>query len=329
MVRALITGGAGFVGHHMVHFLLDETDWDVVVLDSLTYAGDPLKVYGGGRNPNPRLRILYHDLRAPIGPDTAAAIGQPDYIFNLASGSHVDRSIEDPVPFVQNNVALALHALELARAVEPRAFIQFSTDEVYGPAPDGVEHEEWATILPSNPYSASKAAQEAIAISYWRTYGVPVVITNTMNVFGERQHPEKFVPLCIERLKNEDTVPIHGEKVRGRWVSGSRHWIYARDVAEAAWFIATRVEPNTYPETDRPSRYNVVGADEVSNYDIAQKVAEAMGTPLRAKWVDFHASRPGHDRRYALDGSKLAAAGWKPTIGLEEGLCRTVQASRS
>ena len=321
MVKALVTGGTGFIGHHMLNFLLDETDWEVIALDSLTYAGNPDKV-----RLDPRLRLLYSDLRAPLDP---GRVGPVDYIFNLASASHVDRSIEDPVPFVQNNVALALHMLEFARVAQPRMFIQFSTDEVYGPAGPGVLHEEWSTILPSNPYSASKAAQEAIAFAYWRTFGVPVVITNTMNVFGENQHPEKFVPKCIERIRMRKKVPIHGENTgAGTWASGSRHWIYARDVAEAAWFISQNVEPNTFPELDRPSRFHIVG-DELSNEALARRIAEIMDLPLRVEWVDYHASRPGHDRRYALDGSRLANAGWKPTVGLEEGLWRTVEASRS
>ena len=321
MVTALITGGTGFIGHHLLDYLLDETDWELIALDSLTYAGNPDKV-----RLDRRLRIVYHDLQAPLDPDRVGGI---DYIFNLASASHVDRSIEHPAPFIQNNVALAVNMLEFARAVKPRMFIQFSTDEVYGPAGPGVFHEEWSTVLPSNPYAASKAAQEAIAISYWRTYGVPVVITNTMNVFGPNQHPEKFVPLCIERIRQGKKVPIHGERLgAGDWVSGTRHWIYARDVAEAVRFISENIEPNAFPEMDRPSRFHIVG-EEVSNSGMARMIAEILGSPLHHEWVDYHSSRPGHDKRYALDGSRLADAGWKPTVGLEEGLWRTVEASRS
>ena len=272
MTTALITGGTGFVGHHLLDYLLAETDWELIALDSLTYAGNPDKV-----RLDSRLRLLYHDLRAPLDPER---VGPVDYVFNLASASHVDRSIEAPSPFIQNNVAIATNMLEWAREAEPRMFIQFSTDEVYGPAPEEVAFEEWSTILPSNPYAASKACQEAIAISYWRTYGVPVVITNTMNVFGENQHPEKFVPLCARRIEDEESVPIHGEKTGTRWRSGSRHWIYARDVADACLYIAERIEPNAYPEMDRPSRYNIVGADEVTNLEIAKMVAGAMKRPL-------------------------------------------------
>jgi dTDP-glucose 4,6-dehydratase len=277
---------------------------------------------------HPRLKVLWHDLRAPIGPDTAKAIGDVNIILNLASGSHVDRSISDPVPFVQNNVAVALHMLEFARQAKPKLFLQFSTDEVYGPAPDGVLHSEWATQLPSNPYAASKSAQEAIAVSYWRTFGVPVVITNTMNIFGEKQHPEKFVPLCASRLAAGLPVPIHGERTVNGWQSGSRCWLYAGDCASAVEHIVRNVEPPAYPEADRPARYHIVGQDEVSNYDIAALIAELLGTEFYYEWIDFHSTRPGHDRRYALDGSKLADLGWKPQIGLEEGLWRTVSSLR-
>jgi dTDP-glucose 4,6-dehydratase len=316
--HALISGGTGFIGHHLIDYLLDETDWRLTALDSLTYAGNPDKV-----RLDPRLRIVYHDLRAPLDPERT---GPVDYVFNLASSSHVEHSITAPAPFIANNVAIATTMLDWARQVMPELFIQFSTDEVYGPAPEGIEHAEWSTILPSNPYAASKAAQEAIAIAYWRTYDVPLVITNTMNVFGENQHPEKFVPKVAEHVRVGAAVPIHGEQVNGEWRSGSRHWVYARDVAEAMHFIATHVMPERYPSTDRPTRYNVVGTEEANNYDLASRIADVLGKPLHVEWVDFHRTRPGHDRRYALDGRKLAQRGWTPRIGVTEGLRRTVTA---
>jgi dTDP-glucose 4,6-dehydratase len=219
--------------------------------------------------------------------------------------------------------------LEFARWVKPRLFLQFSTDEVYGPAPEGIFFKEWDRQIPSNPYAASKAAQEAIAVSYWRTFGVPLVITNTMNIFGERQHPEKFVPLCVTNLLANKPIPIHAQQTTDGWKSGSRCWLYAGDCAEAVRYIVENVSPPAYPDADRPERFHIVGRDEVSNYDIAALIAEMLSVPLKFEWVDFHSTRPGHDRRYALDGSKLAELGWKPQIGLEEGLWRTVRALQS
>jgi dTDP-glucose 4,6-dehydratase len=325
VMKVLLTGGSGFIGHHVVDHLLAETDWEIVVLDSLSYAGDISKVVELSRFDPRRVRVLWHDLRAPIPPATAGRIGAVDAMFNLASASHVPHSIDDPVPFVQNNVNVALHMLEFARQHRPALFVQFSTDEVFGPAPPGTEFREWDVHVPSNPYAASKSAQEQLATSYWRTYGLPVVITNTMNVYGERQHPEKFIPICVRQLRAGKPVPVHGERTADGWKAGSRYWLYAGDVASALVFIAERSSPARYPDVDRPDRWNLVGREELTNLEVAEHVAATMGVPLEVEWVDFHRSRPGHDRRYALDGSKLAAAGWQAGTPFPEGIRRVVE----
>ena len=173
MKRILITGSAGFIGTHTVEHFIANTDWEIIGIDSFRHRGDSLRV-----NQDPtRYKIYTHDLTTPISDRLIRKIGDIDYIINMASESHVDRSITDPVDFCENNIKLALTMLEYAREAKPKIFIQISTDEVYGAALNGMNHKEWSTILPSNPYSASKAAQEALAISYWRTYGVPIVIT--------------------------------------------------------------------------------------------------------------------------------------------------------
>ena len=178
-MRALITGSHGFVGSHVVELLLERTDWELIGLDSFRHAGDSERNHADAR-----YKTVCHDLNAPIRGRTAEAIGQVDYILNLASMSCVDTSIKDPVYFWENNTRLIVNILEYARRVRPRAFIHCSTDEVFGPSSDGEPHKEWAAIVPSNPYSASKAAQEALCIAYWRTFGVPLIITNTMNMLG-------------------------------------------------------------------------------------------------------------------------------------------------
>lgn len=325
--HVLLTGGTGFIGHHTVEHLLRETDWRVTVIDSLTYAGDMSRVTDIEDYDPARVRVIWHDLRAPLHDYLIERIGEVDYVINMASGSHVDRSITDPVPFVRNNVDLSLHMLEYARVALPEKFVQVSTDEVYGPAPEGYKHREWDTILPSNPYSASKAAQEAIAFSYWRTYGVPLAITNTMNNFGERQNVEKFVPLVIRALKRGEVVPVHAQKRGGTWVPGSRVWLHARNHADALLFLLREVDFPAYAsgEVDRPFRANVVGESEVANDIIVEMVAEALGVPANYEYMDFHSSRPGHDLRYALDGSLLSELGWVPPLGLKESFNRTVE----
>ena len=200
----LLTGAGGFVGHHTLAHLLKTTDWNFVATDSFRHFGISSRiraVFEELPHEASRVKVVTHDLTTPIDAITAREFGNPDVIINMASDSHVDRSITNPRPFVENNVSLVLTLLEYARTLPNlKTFIQIGTDEVYGPAPSGINHPEWSPQIPSNPYSASKSAQEAIAISYWRTFNIPVVLTNTMNIIGERQDVEKFVPLVITVL---------------------------------------------------------------------------------------------------------------------------------
>lgn len=320
----LVTGASGFVGHHVVEYLLENTDWNIIGTYTYQHRGDPWRLKHLATNP--RIILIRMDCAAPYGSLMDQFDGAKiDYVLHLAADSHVDRSITDPVPFVRNNVDLTLFTLEWARKSKPKLFIQFSTDEVYGPAPTGILHPEWSAIVPSNPYSASKAAQEAIAISYWRTYDIPLIVTNTMNVIGERQDTEKFVPMVINGVQSGQTVTIHADD-EGR--PGSRFYIHARNVADALMFIINKFkdEDIRYQEglRDRPERFNIVGELEMDNLTMALKVAAAVGKPLNYELMNFHAARPGHDRRYALDGAKLAALGWQPPIDIDASIRRTV-----
>lgn len=326
-MKVLLTGGAGFIGSHTAEHLLANTDWEVVILDSLNYAGDMTRLEDAGALDPERVSIHWHDLRAPIGDLLRDRIGEVDYIINMASESHVDRSIEDPVPFVTNNVALALNMLEYARAVKPQKFIQVSTDEVYGPAVWPKSHKEWDVLIPSNPYSASKAAQEAIAISYWRTYGVPVAITNTMNNFGARQHPEKFIPKAIRLVLDDKPVPIHArfDDVIGGWQSGSRVWLHARNHADALLYILEKVDLNVFGMHDRPTRLHVAGEHEIANDVIVHMIGGILGKYPMLEYEEFHKSRPGHDLRYSLDGSALRDLGWRAPVDFEESFEATVR----
>lgn len=270
-----------------------------------------------------RVTVVMHDLTAPIDEMTAEVFGDISYILNVASESHVDRSIEHPVPFVQNNVNLVLHVLEYARTLPNlKMFLQMSTDEVYGPTYLDELSEEWDPILPSNPYAASKAAQEAIAFSYWRTYGVPVVITNTMNIFGEMQDAEKYFAKIMRAVNAGETLTVHAS---ADGTIGSRFYLHARNLADAWLFLMKRNAVLKYPEFTTPARVNIVGEYEVNNLELAQKIASAMGKELKYELVDFHSSRPGHDLKYALDGSILAKAGWKAPHSFNQSVKRTVK----
>ncbi len=321
--RALLTGAGGFFGHHLLRHLLTETDWDIVCICSWAHKGIPERVKQAleGQDVS-RVTVITHDLTAPVPEYTRKHIGHIDYILNIASNSHVDRSIDHPGEFILGNTALAYNMLELARELKPELFLQFSTDEVYGPAPDGVNHPEWATIIPSNPYSASKACQEATAISYWRTYGIPLVITNTMNLFGQAQDPEKYVARLIRKIYRGEKVTIHGREE----AIGSRFYLHARNAADAVLFIVRNLPPKPYKEEDvmLPDRYNIVGDVELDNLEMAKLVALMMDKELSYEFEDFHTTRPGHDRRYALSGDKLKSLGWNAPHDFKESLKTTI-----
>ena len=319
MKKILITGSAGFVGSHLVDYIIEKTDWKIIGIDSFKHRGDSMRLQN-----NDRYEIITHDLSTPISHRLIDKIGYVDYIVNMASESHVDRSIDHPVPFIQNNVNLVLNVLEMARTIRPAKFIQISTDEVYGPALDGIKHKEWATILPSNPYAASKAAQEAICISYWRTYGVPLIITNTMNMFGERQDPEKYIPMLISKISRGETVTVHGSE----YYIGKRFYLHARNHADALLFLLEEYQPIRYEDSESliiPSRFNIVGEREVDNLQLARLVADFLGKDLHYELQDFHKTRPGHDRRYALSDLKLSNQGWVQPMNFEESLRRVIK----
>lgn len=300
-MKILVTGGAGFIGHHFVKKLVHETNWDITLLDRLDCSGNMNRLHEIGIK---RSRFVFHDLKAEINDQLAAQIGEHDYIVHMAAGTHVDRSIADPLSFVMDNVVGTCNILNFARKVGCEKFIYFSTDEVFGPAPAGVRYAEWDRYKSGNPYAATKAGGEELALAFHNTYGVPVIVTHTMNVLGERQHPEKFVPSTIRKVMAMEPVTIHSDKTRT--VSGSRFYIHGDDVADAVRFVLHRGKIG--------DKYNIVGKDETSNLELAQMIAAELGKPLAFEMVDFHSARPGHDLRYALDGSKLAADGWEPSM---------------
>lgn len=325
MTRVLLTGASGFAGAHALRHLLTGTDWDLTCPVTFRHRGSADRIASSLRG-NPawydRTDVVMHDLTAPLSPQELTRGGEVDYIVAYASQSHVDRAIADPAPFVRNNVDVALATLETARALRPEAVVWVSTDEVYGPIGRGEPGmAEWAPILPSNPYSASKAAQEAVAVSYWRTYGVPVVIVNCMNMIGEMQDPEKFVPMVTRRVLSNGTVTIHGTPGD----IGSRCYLHARNLADAVLHILLHLPPARFPQSPRPDRYHVAGLEQVSNLDLARQIAAIAGRPLRYRLEDFHTTRPGHDPHYGLDSSKITAAGWKAPVPFAESLERTVR----
>ena len=314
--RVLITGGCGFVGHHLVEHILKKTDWSVVVFDKLNYASlgfDRLRdinVFDDSR-----ITVLAVDFSQPLSAGLKQEAGEVDYIFHLGAETHVDRSIDDPGPFVISNVVGTMEMLNFARTQKNlKKFFYFSTDEVFGPAPQGVAYKEWDRYNSGNPYAAAKAGGEELCLAYGNTYKLPVVITHCMNIFGERQHPEKFIPMTIRKILKGETVIVHSDA--NKKVPGSRYWIHARNVAAAVMFLVDNGKPQ--------DKYNIVGEKEVDNLQMAKAIAKALGKDLKFELVDFHSSRPGHDLQYALDGGKMAQMGWNLPITFESSLEKSI-----
>jgi len=328
-MRVLLTGIGGSIGCHTMARIFGQTDWEIVGIDSFRHKGLTDRItYFLDEHPDwsKRLKILQHDLTAPISDIMVDKIGHIDYVISMAALSDVEDSIQNPAPFIVGNVQIATNVLEYARKVKLSAFVQVSTDEVYGPSGPDQQHAEWSTILPSNPYSASKAAQEAIAISYWRSYKVPLIITNTMNNFGEMQQPSKFPAMVQIKVTNGEQVIIHGNEKS----IGTRYYIHSNTFADALIYILKNTRPYQHVdgEIDRPDRYNIVGSLRLNNLELAERIANCLGKKLKYKMVDFHAARPGHDRHYGLDGAKLEKLGWKPNRSFGIALADTIEWSR-
>lgn len=311
----LVTGGAGFIAHHVIEEILDNTDWNIVSLDRLDFSGNlnRLQEVVGSRKDKKRVKVVHHDLKAPLNPQITSSIGKVNYVAHLAAGSHVDRSIDYPMEFVLDNVVGTANILEYAKTLDMLdKFVYFSTDEVFGPAPGEVKYKENDRYNSTNPYSASKAGAEELVVAFENTYQMPNIITHTMNVFGERQHPEKFIPMCINKVLKGEKIWIHGNKEKTE--AGSRHYIHAKDVASALLFLLNNDTPSVPDETGiKCPKYNIVGSEEIDNLSLALYISAVLKKKLNYEIIDFHSSRPGHDLRYALCGDKMKSIGWTPS----------------
>jgi len=332
-MRILITGGCGFLGSHLVEHLLKTTDAELVILDKLTYASAGFDRLRDITNSNPnltaggRVHILGCDLSQPIPEGVAHEISDVDYVIHAAAETHVDNSIVDPLPFLKSNVLGTHHLLWWARSARkmPKRIFLVSTDEVYGPASwESTGNVETDMFRPANPYAAAKAGGEAVGMAYANTYKLPITIVNTMNLYGERQHPEKYIPLVIRRALSGEQVQIHADPTKTR--SGTRFYIHCRNYASAiTWLIERDGRLGLSSALQLPLKIHVSGEREISNEQLALMIAEIVGKPLNYELVDFHSSRPGHDLRYALDDSMIRGMGWKQPLNTEESLARTVR----
>lgn len=335
--RVLLTGVGGFIGAHTVNWILKQTDWEIVGVESWkpTFRSSGARLQAALADltleHRSRLKLYAWDLTHPFTePIRRQLFAEPiDVIVSMASDSAVSKSVHDPGACWHNNCALVFNMLELARHNPVGMFVQISTDEVYGDAGwDSPGHCEWDTILPSNPYSASKAAQEALAISYWRTYDIPLVITNTMNVIGEWQDPEKFLPLAIKRISCGEPMTLFSEP--DSKTTSRRVWLDAKNMAAALVHICDHVSPVLCREPQvRPERFHVIGDTELSVQDLAQLVADKLGKPLFTQFIQGQQVRPGYDRRYALVDNRLRATGFVPPFSFEVTLDRILEWSKN
>jgi len=317
-MEIIITGGCGFVGHHIVEHFLKNTEWDIIIFDKLSYASNGFdRVKDINAYNKDRVKIFTCDLKNGINDGIKSECKNVNYIIHLAAESHVDKSIIDPLTFAKSNVIGTINLLNFATELEHlKNFIYFSTDEVFGPAPIGINYKENDPYNATNPYAASKASAEQFCVSYNNCYKLPITITRSMNIFGERQHPEKFIPLCINKILKDDIIYVHSSP--DKKISGSRFYIHARNVANAIDFIIKK------PVSTEIEFYNIVGEKEVSNFDLANFIGDVMDKKPKIKMVDFHSARPGHDLRYALNGSKLLKEGWSIPKNFEDSLTKTI-----
>lgn len=320
--KVLITGGAGFIGHHLIDYLMRNTDYDIISLDRLDFSGNLNRLQEVSEQYNvierKRLKVIFHDLKAEITGSVASFIGKPDIILHLAAQSHVDRSIIYPLDFIKDNVLGTAHLLEFARRLDNLELFYFqSTDEVYGSALEGVDYKERDRYNSSNPYSCSKAAGEEMCTAWHNTYNMPMIITHTMNCYGRRQDVEKYIPLVIDRVDRGQKIFIHSNPEKT--LAGSRFYIHCDDVADAILFLITNkpAGPPDYGGATVP-KFNITGPAEIDNLSLAKMIAEVQGKKLIYELVSFTESRPGHDLRYSLSDKFLKSLGWQPKFSLRE-----------
>lgn len=300
--RILVTGGAGFIGSHLVDLLLERPNTAVTVLDKLTYAGTRSNLLH--HEPDPRFRFVLGDVAEPD--DVRPLVEEADQVVHAAAESFVDRSIEDSRAFVRSNVLGTQVVLEACRELgKPLLFV--STDEVYGSSEEQPFSED-DPMRPRNPYAASKAAGDLLCRSYVVTYGAPVTTVRGTNAFGPRQHPEKAIPTWLTAALQARAIPLYGD---GRH---RREWLYVRDFVRAVATVLLNGRPGAV--------YNIGGGTEFTNLDVAKRICAYLG--VDDSLITFVEDRPGHDLAYGLRWERLEALGWRPATPFSDGLAITL-----
>tara|TARA_B100000282_G_C31678377_1_gene465523 strand:- start:68 stop:1099 length:1032 start_codon:yes stop_codon:yes gene_type:complete len=326
----LITGGAGFIGHQAFKEILINTDWKITILDRLSYAGNPRRIEEVindlDNDYQNRINFLYHDLKAEFHEDIVSDLMETNIILHIGASSHVTRSVKNPLTFVQDNIIGTFNLLEFAKKLNNlELFYYFSTDEVFGPSEENVKFSEWDRYNSKNPYSATKAAGEELTIAYSNTYSVPALITHCSNVYGERQHYEKFIPNTIKKILNNQEVIIHTDSSN---TPGSRYYIHNIDLAKTILFLIQNYETVKLEalniQKKEPTKINITGESLVSNLEVAQLISKNLNKKFSYKLINKDPNRPGHDIKYGLDNSLLSSLNGVYDRDFKTGITQTV-----
>ena len=317
-MKLLVTGCCGFIGSHFVKYTLANAN-------QLNFSDISIRGFSrfSGRRNNARLEqemfephfeIVYGDLAG----DISGLLEGIDVVVNFAAKTFVDHSVKDPTPFIHSNILGTYNLLEQARKYRPKLFVQISTDEVYGSILEGAYKED-ARLNPTNPYASTKAAADMLVISYGNTYGLPYIITRTENNYGSYQHPQKVFPTFIKKALAGENLPIYGDGKHRRM------WLRVEDHCAAIWHLIETDLNKKMPDFENRI-FHIAGEQELENIELAKIILKELGRPVtQLQFVNDLDLRPGHDRRYALDVSKLKSIGWKPKYDLKKGITEVVQ----
>ena len=300
-MNIVLTGIAGFAGSHIAETILATTDWNIIGIDRYSYAG---RLDNLAHLDRKRITMVYHDFTQPLPPLDAT------YFIHNGAETHVKNSLTDPTPFVSANIMGTFNMLQAARHAKASKFLYVSTDEVFGAAISG--HVENDVLTPSNPYAATKAAGEYLVKAWGTCFNVPYLITRSMNLFGSRQHVEKFIPMTVNNIKNGRAVDIHTDRYGN---TGSRQWIHASDQARALVFLL---------QSDCINDVFHIAGEKKTNLQVAHDISTALDKSAQINLVNAYDLYPGHDLHYALDDSKIRAMGWSPKLTFEQGLKQSI-----